>query len=99
MQRSARTQTALQRLVGAATRHNVESLLDEAPALPGPSVVESLERAHFAVIKLVLEGQMPFDGIAQLYRRDARDLWVCAGFADDARAHEAWWTRLIAPSD
>ena len=90
-----RTAVLLPRITDATTRGRIESLFEEIPALPGPPVQESLERAQFAVIRLVLEGRMPIDGIALLYRRDARDLWVNAGFADDAREHEAWWASLV----
>ncbi len=92
-----RTAVLLARITDATTRGRIESLFEQIPALPGPPVQESLERAQFAVIRLVLEGRMPIDAIVLLYRRDARDLWVNAGFADDARAHEAWWASL-APS-
>jgi hypothetical protein len=91
---SARTEALLLRIADADTRRSVEELLREMPALPGPPSSDSLERAHFAVIKLVLEGELALGSIALLYRRDARDLWVNARFADDAHAHEAWRSGL-----
>lgn len=99
MLRSAHTEALLRLIADVATRRSVEALFDEMPALPGPPVAESMERAQFAVIKLVLEGAMRFDDVALLYRVDARDLWVSAGFGNDARAHLAWWANVATAAD
>ncbi|MBL8381581.1 MAG: hypothetical protein JNM90_00785 [Burkholderiales bacterium] len=91
---SPRAARLIARLVPVALQARVFALCAEAPALTGPASTAALDRVHFAVIRLAAEGERSFAAAAQLYRIDTRDLLVNAGFADDARAHEAWFARV-----
>jgi hypothetical protein len=72
-----------------ATRLLVEECGDNLPFLKD-STSKSLERFHFAALKLSGGDLSELRKAAELAERDWRDLLMSAGFGHDERAHENW---------
>ncbi len=94
-----RTQRLIALIDSPDVRAQVTALFETEAALYGPPRVEVLERVRFAVIKLALQGPQMLRVAAELFRVDARDLLVNAGFADDLEAHEKWCKAILAARD
>lgn len=90
---SPRTLELIDRIEEAEVRQKVSDLFATKAALFGRPIPQVLDRVHFSVIKLAMEGQ--FEIAEALYRVDTRDLLVNAEFADDVQAHEKWAGSLL----
>ena len=89
------TQQRIAVLFSAADRELVFGLLIEdcGNNLPGFEDADpaALERLRFAVLKLSGGDLNALQRAVDLAKTDWRDVLVCAGFGDDAKAHESWW--------
>jgi hypothetical protein len=59
---------------------------------------ESFERIHFAIIKLLHEGENLEDLVKQA-NTDWRDLLVNAGFGNDLKEHNTWKDNILHQDD
>lgn len=92
---TARTQQLLDLLPDEATRARVLAIFAGPGALYGPSLPAVLERVRFAVIRLALDGPVALEAAATLYRTDARDLLMAAGFGESLDAHDKWCASVL----
>jgi hypothetical protein len=94
-----RTQRLLDLLPDDATRARVLAIFADQGALYGPPVPAVLERVRFAVIRLALDGPAQLEAAENLYRTDARDLLMAAGFGEELVAHDKWCASVLPATD
>jgi len=84
---STRDAREAERLLAEGCAQNLPSMQDATPV--------GLERLRFAAIRLSSGHLGRLREVIQLAQTDWRDLLMCAGFGDDAQAHERWKPRPL----